>query len=268
MNRKKVFNWIKIVAIVYCVFGIAFFYLQDQILLHPKKLDSNYQFRFKRKFNEINIPINNTDTVNVLQFVPDTGKPKAVVLYFHGNRNNVERYEKFVSLFLKNNCAVWMVDYPEFGKSSGAFTEKTVYKMGYELQKFAATSYAADSIIIYGKSLGTGIAAYVASETKNKLLILETPYYSLKDAVSQYMFMYPIDRMMHYNFPTYKYLDGLDEPVVIFHGTDDGVIRYGSAEKLKAFLKPNDIFYTIEGGTHNSVNKSPIYFRAIDSLLQ
>lgn len=268
MNRKKIFNWIKIVIIIYALLGIAFYYLQDKILLHPTALSRDYKFGFKRKFTELNIPINKTDTVNLLQFMPDTGKPKAVVLYFHGNRANVTRYEKFVNLFLKDNCAVWLMDYPSFGKSSGKFTEEAVNKMGYEIQKLAATQYAADSIIIYGKSLGTGIAAYVASETKNKMLILETPYYSLRDAVGKYMFMYPLDNMMQYDFPTYKYLNGLEESVVIFHGTDDGVIRYSSAEKLKPLLKPNDVFYTIEGATHNSVNKTDVYKRAIDSLLQ
>ena len=268
MSRRIIFRWIKVIALIYGSIGIAFYYLQEKILLHPRKLAANNSFKFDRKFTELNIPINATDTVNLVQFMPDSGKPKSVVLYFHGNRDNMERYEKFISVFLKNNYAVWLVDYPGFGKSSGNFTEESVYKMGYELQKLAATTYAADNIIIYGKSLGTGVAAYVASETNNKMLILETPYYSLKDVVSTYMFMYPIDRMMQFDFPTYKYLDGLTEPVVIFHGTDDGVIRYSSADKLKAFLKPNDVFYTIEGGTHNSINKDPLYFQVMDSLLQ
>ncbi len=268
MNKKRIFRWLKIIVILYSSLGIAFYYLQNKILLHPTTLQSNYSFSFKRNFKELNIPINATSAINVVQFMPDAGKAKAVVLYFHGNRDNVERYEKFIDPFLKNNAAVWVVDYPGFGKSTGEFTEEAIYKMGYEVQKLAATSYAEDSIIVYGKSLGTGVAAYVASETKNKMLILETPYYSFRDAVSKYMFMYPLKSMMKLQFPTYKFLDGLEEPITILHGTDDGVVRYSSSEKLKPFLKPADVFYTLPGASHNTVNTDSTYFKVIDSLLQ
>ena len=132
----------------------------------------------------------------------------------------------------------------------------------------AATKYAKDSIVIYGKSFGTGIAAYLAAEYDCKQLILETPYYSIPDLLDAYTFIYPMQRMSKYKIPTYQYLEDLKVPITIFHGTNDGVIPYRCAEKLKGVLKPTDQFVTIEKGSHNDLNGFPLYHQKLDSLLK
>ena len=59
--------------------------------------------------------------------------------------------------------------------------------------------------------------------------------------------------MSKFNLPTYKFLEDTQSPVTIFHGTDDGVVFLGCAEKLKNKLKPTDQFITITGGTHHNL---------------
>ena len=124
-----------------------------------------------------------------------------------------------------------------------------------------------DSIIIFGKSFGTGIAAYVASEKKCQQLILETPYYSIPALFGSYAPIYPTTRMSIYKIPTYQYIQQVKVPVTIFHGTDDGVIPYSNAARLKAVLKPTDEFITIEKGTHHNLNDFPLFRQKLDSLL-
>ena len=70
-----------------------------------------------------------------------------------------------------------MIDYPGFGKSTGVFSEQLLYDWALTLYKLARAYYSPDSIIIYGKSMGTGIAAQLASIRDCRHLILETPYY-------------------------------------------------------------------------------------------
>lgn len=132
----------------------------------------------------------------------------------------------------------------------------------------AASKYHKDSIIIYGKSFGTGIAAYLASVKDCRRLILETPYYSVPDLFGCYAFMYPTERMSIYKIRTNEYLQEVKAPVTIFHGTDDGVIPYRCAEKLKTVLKPSDEFITIEKGTHHDLNNFALFHQKLDSLLQ
>ena len=273
INKKKIFRWLKVIALVYAVIGIALFYLQDRFLFHPQKLSSDHVFKFDLPFKEVNIPFNETDTVNMIKFFPgDSVKKdysaKGVVIYYHGNMENVEHYAAFAKPFTKAGYEVWMEDYPGFGKSTGELTEENLYAQAIEVKRMADAKFSADSIIIYGKSFGTGIAAYVAANSKAKLLVLETPYYSIPGLFETYAFIYPVQQMSTYKIPTYQYLEGVDFPVVIFHGTKDGVISYSCAARLKKELKPADKFITVPGADHQNINQQEMYYRAIDSLLR
>jgi uncharacterized protein len=266
--KQKIFRWVKVIIILYCAIGIALFYLQEFFLFHPEKLSKDYTRHFDMPFQEINIPFNEKDTMNMVKFFPKDAFRKGVVLYYHGNKQNIERYAKFVTGFTKHGYEVWMEDYPGFGKSTGTITEKKLYEQALVMQKMAASKYGADSIIVYGKSLGTGIAAYVASQTKAKQLILETPYYSIPNLFSSYAPIYPTQRMSRYKIPSFEYLQKVNYPITIFHGTNDGVIPYRCAAKLKSVLKPTDAFITIEEGTHHNLATFDLYKKKLDSLLQ
>ncbi len=74
--------------------------------------------------------------------------------------------------------------------------------------------------------------------------------------------------MLHYQFPTYRYLPAVLAPVTIFHGTNDGVITYKNANRLKPFLKKTDEFVTIDGGKHNNLYEFPAMTQKLDSLLK
>jgi len=268
MKRKTLFRWLKIIIIIYCSIGIALYYLQEKFLFHPEKLSDAYVFNFKVPFEEVDIPINNTDTINMIKFFPKDSVRRGVVIYFHGNRENIERYAKFADNFTSHGYEVWMEDYPGFGKSTGERTEKKMYEQALQIQKMAARKYGKDSIILYGKSFGTGIAAYVASESDCKMVILETPYYSIPSLFSCYAPIYPTSSMSTYKIPTYKFLEDVHYPISILHGTADAVIPYRCAAKLKKVLKPTDEFITVEKGAHNNLNDFPLFKQKLDSLLQ
>ena len=267
MKRKIIFRWLKVIIIIYSTIGIALYYLQEKFLFHPEKLSTAYVFHFNVPFEEINIPFNKIDTINMVKFLPKDTLRRGVVLYFHGNMQNIEHYAEFVINFTKHGYEVWIEDYPGFGKSTGERTEKKLYEQAVQLQKMALTKYGKDSIILYGKSFGTGIAAYVASVTNCKRLILETPYYSVPALFDCYAPIYPTTAMANYKIPVNEYLQEVNYPITIFHGTDDGVIPYRCAAKLKTVLKTTDEFITIEKGTHHNLNTFPLVQHKLDSLL-
>ena len=267
MKKKRIYRWLKIIIILYSSIGIALYYLQEKFLFHPEKLSNAYVYHFKVPFEELNIPFNDTDTLNVIKFFPTDSVRRGVVVYYHGNRENIERYAKFANNFTKHGYEVWMEDYPGFGKTTGERTEKKMYEQGLQVQKLAASKYGKDSVIIYGKSFGTGIAVYVASESNNQRLILETPYYSIPSLFSCYAPIYPTTQMANYKIPINEFLADVHYPITIFHGTDDGVIPYRNAARLKKILKPTDEFVTIEKGTHHNLNDFDLFKQKLDSLL-
>ncbi|WP_276501166.1 alpha/beta hydrolase [Terrimonas pollutisoli] len=270
LQRKKIRTlkrWLLIILAVYIAAGIGLYFLQERILFHPEKLHRDYPYNFGVPFKEINLPVNKEKSLNIIQFKTRDSLCKRVVLYFHGNRKNIARYAPYAGNFTKHTYEVWMIDYPGFGKTTGRRTEEVMYEDAAILYQMARARFAKDSIIIYGKSIGTGVAAQLASVKDCKKLILETPYYSIDALASHYAFIYPVSWMLRYHFPNYEYLKKVESPVILFHGTDDEVIPYAQSEKL-VNKNPAIKLVTIEGGKHNNLNNSPVFQRELDKLLQ
>jgi alpha-beta hydrolase superfamily lysophospholipase len=267
MKWKKIRKWLLILAILYIAGGFVIYFLQDAVLFHPVSLKRDHKYEFKEPHEDITIDISEKESLNLVRFNSTDSVTRGVVLYFHGNKKNISRYAPLTPYFTRDGYEVIIIDYPGFGKSTGKFTEQTLYDWSLQVYKLARSRFPPDSIIIYGKSMGTGIAAQLATKVKCRRLILETPYYDLPSVLKHYLFIYPIDWMIHYKLPIYKYLPLVEMPVTIFHGTSDGVITYGNAKRLVPLLKKEDEFITIKGGSHNDLYEFPLTVQKLDSLL-
>lgn len=267
MKRKKIFKWLWLIFIIYVVGGVALYFLQDYILFHPVTLKRDHNYSFPEPHKDISIALNNRDTLNLVDFSSTDTVNRGVVLYFHGNKRNISWYAKYIPYFTRHGYQVLMIDYPGFGKSTGKLTEKKLYDWALQVYKIAIKRFAADSIIIYGKSMGTGIAAQLASIRDCKRLILETPYYDFPSVISHYLPIYPVRWMLHYDLPTYEYLKNVSVPITIFQGTKDMLVTYSNAKRLIPLLKESDEFVTIKGGKHNDLYTYSEVTSKLDSLL-
>jgi alpha-beta hydrolase superfamily lysophospholipase len=262
---KRKLQWF---IIIYCLVGTVFYYLQETLIFKSKALPADYTWKFAMPFHEANIQLDAKTRFNIVQFPTTDSVPKGVILYFHGNRENINHYAQYVPRFTKNGYEVWICDYPGYGKSTGDLSEAILYEEALQVYKLARTHWQPGQIVIYGKSLGTGIAAQLASVRDCKRLILETPHYSLTSLTRIIGWMYPVDLLLHYKMRTHEYLEKVTAPVSFFHGTADAVIPYFNAKRLRYEMKPIDEFITIEGGSHNDLNRFPLMQQKIDSLLQ
>src|SRR5437868_201481 len=127
MMKKIMVRLLKIALVIYLLAGIGIYFFQEKLLFHPTVLTSDHVFNFKDSFTEQTIRYDSSTSYNLIRFHPqDTAK--GVVLYFHGNRGNIERYQRFVKNFTKHGYEVWMMDYPGFGKSTGLLNEAMLYE--------------------------------------------------------------------------------------------------------------------------------------------
>jgi uncharacterized protein len=267
--RTRWGRWLKIFLLLYSIAGIALYYGQDYLLLHPVAVDRSVQYDFGQPYVEVNLPYDKETNLNIIEFkaAPDS-LAKGVVLYFHGNRRNISWYAKYATDFTSKGYEVWMLDYPGFGKSTGPISEQKLYEYALQVYKLARSRWQPSRIILYGKSLGTGIAAELASVRDCRRLILECPYFSLESAARHYFAIYPLSSMLHYHFPTNRYLPSVTAPITIFHGSRDGLIPYSNAERLKPLLKPGDEFITIDGGGHNDLHDFPSFRQALSRVIE
>ena len=248
----------------YITTGLVLYFIQDLLFFHPKPLPADYTFRFNQPFVELNIPIGDRN-LNLIQFKA-TGPRKGIVLYFHGNMRNIERYAGQATLFTETGFEIWMVDYPGFGKSTGKRTEQVMYDDALRIYEIAIRELPAHQLIIYGRSIGTGVASYLASVQACRQLILETPYYNIETLARYYAPIFPVKALMNYRFPTNEYLLKVKAPITILHGTKDEIIPYRHAKRLAAIRDVQLI--TITGGMHNNLSAYPLFRQTLIRLLQ
>ena len=128
--------------------------------------------------------------------------------------------------------------------------------------------YNEDLITVYGRSLGTSMATYIASKNKPKQLILETPFYNIQD-VAKYRFpFFAIEHLIHYKLPTNQFIKGVTCNTSIIHGADDYVVPLKSGEKLfQVAPKKLTSFTVVENGSHNDLIQFDIYHKKIKEIL-
>jgi uncharacterized protein len=253
------------ILLLYLCIGAGIFFTQKLFLLHPVPINRTAVFDIKQPYIEHSFNWLQQRNFSVLQFT--TTHKKGLVLYLHGNKKNAERYALYTTIFTKHGYEVWMPDYPEFGKTEGEATEENLYKAALLAYDSMVATTDTLPIIIYGKSLGSGLANYVATKRTCKAVILETPYYSIPSLFKDWVFIYPMQYLSTYNIPSYTYFVQANKPTTIFHGTNDWVIPYRNAKRFMPILKPTDTFITIKAANHTNINQHNIYLHYMDAYL-
>jgi uncharacterized protein len=242
---------------------------QEKILFRNTKIDVKYKFQFKGDFEEIWFQPEANVKLNALYFKTDSLKRKGLVLYFHGNADDLRRWGKYAEDFTKNDYDILIMDYRQFGKSTGEMSEKAFHADARYIYEWAKKRFPENEIIIYGRSLGTGIATKLASETNPRMLLLETPYYSLIDVGMSYLPIIPFDFLLRYKMRTDLCIKQVRCPIHLFHGTKDEIVPYKSSLKLATLLnkKPSEILTTIPNGKHKNLGEFREYQMILNSLL-
>ncbi len=244
--------------------GLLFIF-QEKLIFFPQKLNKNFNFRFDREFEEINIKTHDGILLNGLLFKSDSSK--GLIYYLHGNAGSLDSWGEVAEIYTDLNYDVFMLDYRGFGKSEGSVSnEEQFYQDVQIVYDEMKKRYDEENIIVLGYSIGTGPATKIASMNSPKLLILQAPYYNLKDLLKHTYRIIPAF-LLKYEFETNEYIRGCEMPIVIFHGDQDEVIYYKSSIKLRKLLKDSDTLIILKGQKHNDMSEHPDYKKEIRILL-
>jgi uncharacterized protein len=255
-----------ILLIVYLTLSIGFYLLQDKFIFQPKKLEQGYAFQFNQPFEEHFIKTEDGETLNALMFrssIPSKG----FILYFHGNAGNLQRWGQYAIDFTQLGYDILMIDYRGYGKSTGKPSEAGFYNDAQVVLDWSRKNIPFTRLIIYGRSLGSAVASQLATKNTLDLLILETPFDEFKSVI--YPPIRPLLALfpLRSHFPNNIFLPKVKCKKIIFHGTNDWVVPYSSALKLKSLLSNEDRFFTIEGGSHKNLRDFKEYRRALSEVL-
>tara|TARA_R110002049_G_scaffold295948_3_gene483750 strand:- start:47 stop:871 length:825 start_codon:yes stop_codon:yes gene_type:complete len=265
--KRKLKKIVLVLLSLYVMISTTLYFLQEKIMFFPTVLEQDYQYQFNYNFEELNLETDDGAKLNAIHFKVEN--PKGVILYFHGNAGNLSRWGTIAEFFVDKQYDVLIMDYRTYGKSTGKLSEAVFYSDAQLFYNYLKEDYNEEDITLYGRSLGTGIATYLASKNNPRQLILETPYYSILDVAKDRFPIFPVKKLLKYEFPTHQFIKQVSCPITIFHGTNDEVVPYASAEKLfDVAPKSQTTFVTIEGGNHGNLNTYDVYLNHIENMLK
>ena len=261
---RKPVQLVSFIVFFFVTIAIIVFMLQEKLIFFPEVLPDNHRFSFQNHFEEkyFNCPSGNR--IHALYFPAENAK--GIVLYFHGNAGSLNGWGGVAADFLPLNYSVVIPDYPGYGKSRGKLSEKNLYSDAQHIFDVISKQHAGENITIYGRSIGSGIAAHLAHKNTARALILESPFFNLPD-LKKKLFPFIPDFLLRYRFRTDQVIQKVSCPVYIIHGNSDEVVYFGSSLKLQELFKPADRLFAIDGGHHNDLSAFAGYYEALKIIL-
>ncbi|WP_422080274.1 alpha/beta hydrolase [Ulvibacterium sp.] len=261
--------WLSILCFVlgmYLIISILLYFLQDYLMFKPEKLPKDFQFHYEnQETEEYNIETRDGAIINGLRF--KAKNPKGLVFYLKGNSKSIRGWGKFAVDFTRHGYDVLMVDYRGFGKSTGRRTQKAIKRDLQVIYNKVKENVREKYIILYGRSLGSGFAAKLASMNDPRMLILDAPYYSLSKVAKRYLPFMPLSLLIKFPMPTNKWLKYVRCPIHIIHGTDDRLIPYKTSVKLSKIQPKLTTLHTIIGGGHKNLNTFESYHKILTEII-
>lgn len=255
-----------IVVSAYVVINVIVYYAQEKFLFKPEKLPADFEFKYpNQKATEYNIELDAGVNINSVHFSVDN--PKGVVMYLKGNSRSIKGWGKFAIDFTRLQYDVVMVDYRGFGKSTGRRTERAIKDDLQKVYNRIKSRVDQKYIVIYGRSMGSGFATKLASTNNPRMLILESPYYSMMRIAKRYIPFMPISIAMRFPIRTYKWIQYVNCPIKIIHGTSDRLVPFSNAIELVKIRQKYARIYPIVGGGHNDLHTFEDYHRILEEIL-
>ena len=244
---------------------LLIYLLQDKFIFKPEKLHKDFQYKYDIPFRELNFNIEPGVVINGLHFYRKA--PKGLILYFHGNTRSIKGWAKYARDFYRYDYDVVLVDYRGFGKSTGRRSERLMLKDMQFVYEELAARYQEHHMIVYGRSLGSGFAAKIASDNRPRYLILDSPYYNFVKVVERFIPFLPVRLVMRYHLRTDRWIRHVNCHTYIIHGTKDWLIPIRHSEALQK-LNPSKItLIRIVNGRHNNLPDFPEYHGFVRDIL-
>ena len=187
---------------------------------------------------------------------PQAGKP--VVLYFHGNAGSLRIRAARLSALTSDGTGLVALSYRGFGGSTGSPTEDGLIRDATSAYRFAAERYGANRIVLWGESLGTGVAVALAAQQPVGHLILQSPFTSAADVGAQRYWFVPVWLLMKDQFRSDLRIGKVTAPVLILHGDRDDIVPIALAERLYGLINAPKRFVRIAGVGHNDVGAQAV----------
>ena len=236
MNKiMSILNIILIILLLYLMVTIFVYFFQRKLLYHPS-VPANFTqeksgLGLDYDFEKIKIEVNNNIQLNGWLHIKDI--EKKTILFLHGNAGNLDNRIYKLNYLGSLDINFLIISWRGYSLSDGKPTEYGLYEdaksaVNYLLNK----GILQKDIILYGESLGTGIAVEIGQNKNFAGIILEAPFTSMIDLGQKYYPFFPVKFLLKDKYESKKKIKNLKSPILIIHGKKDKIVPFYMGEKI------------------------------------
>ncbi|MBV8753945.1 MAG: alpha/beta hydrolase [Hyphomicrobiales bacterium] len=246
-------KWLLIILVVgYGAIVALAYFAQRSLMYFPDRTRTAPAAAGLPQAEEVELATSDGERV-IAWHVPPQGE-RPVVLYFHGNGGalawRADRFRRLVG----DGTGLVALSYRGYGGSTGQPSEAGLLRDAEAAYTFATARYPAERLVLYGESLGTGVAVAIAAEHKVGKVILEAPFTSAVDVgAAAYPFL-PVRLLMHDTFRSDERIGKVTAPVLVVHGARDNVIPISYGERLYGMITAPKKFVRLPDGHHSDLD--------------
>jgi uncharacterized protein len=254
---KKIFQSLTAGVVILYVAACTYMYVQQRsIVFNPSTSDVALSVDQVPGASNVTLQTTDGETLKAWWVSPKNGAP--IYLYFHGNAGNLVgsfsnpqgRAERFAGLTLEG-AGLLAISWRGYGGSSGKPSEAGFLTDAATALTWVREQAPTAKIMVFGESLGTGIAVQLVAQETVAALILDSPYTSIVDIGALRYPWLPVRALSKDHFESLAYAAQISEPVLIQHCNADSTVPYEQGKVLFAALSSSEkLFRTIEGECH------------------
>lgn len=238
--------------------GAGLWFKQETLLFKPVPLAPETLLASAPDISEVSVSVDGA-RLSALHLKREGAK--GLVFFLHGNAGNLKTWFVNTDFYRQVNFDLFMIDYRGYGKSTGAVSSEEQLRADVRAAyAMIAPQYTGRRVVVYGRSLGSGLAAGLAQDPQLQppdLTVLVSPYSSLVALTAQ---VYPLvpEFLIRYPLRTDRLVSGIPSPLLLFHGAADTFIAPGHSVTLKA-IAPKAELVLVPGAGHNDLQDFPVY---------
>ena len=229
--RNSLLLFFQIIIFVYFLILVFLYFYQRNLLYHPN--ENNYSS------DQILVPIekvkiNTKDNIQLVGWLHEKDLQKyKTVLFFHGNAGSLVNRIHKLNHFHKMDVNFLIIAWRGFSGNKGKPSEKGLYEDGISAINWLFSKGVKETnIVIYGESLGTGVASHLSQNKNFAGVVLETPFTSMIDAAKIFYPYIPVSLLLKDKFDNRSKIKNIKVPVLIMHGEADQIVPFFMGKKM------------------------------------
>ena len=264
--RKNLLQLILIIFFLYFFILVYLFFYQRNLLYLPNE-NNNSGDKISVDIEKVKIPT--SDNIELLGWYHEKNlTDHKTLVYFHGNAGSLENRIHKLNHFKDMNINFLIIAWRGFSGNNGKPTEQGLYIDGKSAIDWLIKKGADEkNLILYGESLGTGVAIHLAQYNNYAGVILETPFTSMIDTAKKFYPYIPVSLLLKDKFENYKKIKNINSPILVMHGEVDQIVPFFMGKKIYELANEPKYSYFTKYDNHMMEYDEKLVF-AIKSFLK